>query len=49
MNLLLSIHDEQLFHYVMVSFFMTLECFEKFNEDTYYNDYTELVINDYTN
>jgi len=48
MNLLFSIHDEQPFHYVMVSILMTLECFEKFSKDTSYNDYNKLVIHDFT-
>jgi hypothetical protein len=38
-----TINDHQLHHYVAVSFTMSLECFEQFNEDTYYHDYSEII------
>ena len=44
MSLFFTINDHQLHHYVAVSFTMSLECFEQFNEDTYYHDYSEIIV-----
>jgi hypothetical protein len=44
MSLFFTINDHQLHHYVAVSFTMSLECFEQFNEDTYYHDYSKIIV-----